>query len=202
MLKRFVDLVLAIPLLIASIPVMLAAILAVRLVDRGPMFFGHSREGLGGKTFRMWKIRTMTRDAEALLAEYLARNPQAREEWEARMKLSDDPRVVPVVGKFLRRFSVDELPQLWNVIRGDMSLVGPRPFPDYHNEKFPEGFRYLRREVLTGVTGYWQITTRSNGDLEKQVVADSYYIHNWSLWLDLWILHRTVGAVLSGEGAT
>jgi Undecaprenyl-phosphate galactose phosphotransferase WbaP len=201
-LKRAFDLAVGVPLFILSLPIILAAGLAVKLVDRGPMFFGQHREGQGGRRFRMWKIRTMTRDAEERLEEYLDRNPDARREWDERMKLADDPRIVPLVGWFFRRFSIDELPQLWNVVRGDMSLVGPRPFPDYHMERFPDEFRRLRREVLPGVTGYWQVTTRSNGGLEKQVLADNYYIHNWSLWLDLWILHRTVGAVLSGEGAT
>jgi Undecaprenyl-phosphate galactose phosphotransferase WbaP len=201
-LKRMFDLALGIPLFLLSLPLIMVAGLAVMIVDPGPMFFGQYREGQGGRRFRMWKIRTMTRDAEARLQDHLDRNPDAKREWSQRMKLTQDPRIIPWVGRFMRRFSVDELPQLWNVIRGDMSLVGPRPFPDYHLERFPENFRRLRKEVMPGVTGYWQVTTRSNGDLGKQVVADSYYIHNWSLWLDLWILHRTVGAVLSGRGAT
>jgi Undecaprenyl-phosphate galactose phosphotransferase WbaP len=201
-LKRVFDLALGIPLFLLSLPLVLLAGLAVMIVDSGPMFFGQYREGQGGRRFRMWKIRTMSRDAESHLQDHLDRNPDARREWDERMKLAQDPRIIPYVGRFMRRFSVDELPQLWNVIRGDMSLVGPRPFPDYHMERFPEDFRRLRKEVVPGVSGYWQITTRSNGDLEKQMVADSYYIHNWSLWLDLWILHRTVGAVLSGKGAT
>jgi Undecaprenyl-phosphate galactose phosphotransferase WbaP len=200
--KRVFDLVLGVPLFVLSLPFIVAGVLAVRLVDGGPFFYAQEREGHGGGRFRMWKIRTMVTDGDERLQEHLARSPEAQREWATRMKLEDDPRIVPVVGRFLRRYSIDELPQLWNVIVGDMSLVGPRPFPEYHLVRFPTDFRRLRRNVPPGVSGYWQVTSRSNGGLEKQIVADSYYIHNWSLWLDLWILHRTVGAVLSGKGAT
>jgi lipopolysaccharide/colanic/teichoic acid biosynthesis glycosyltransferase len=143
----------------------------------------------------------MVRNAEQQLEEHLSRNPSAREEWEQRMKLRADPRVIPVAGRFLRKFSIDELPQLWNVVRGDLSLVGPRPFPDYHLARFPDAFRELRRQVPPGISGYWQIMSRSDSDLTIQEAADSYYVHNWSLWLDLWILFRTAGVVLSGRGA-
>jgi Undecaprenyl-phosphate galactose phosphotransferase WbaP len=199
--KRAFDVILGVPLLLLSAPIIAVAALAVRLVDRGSLFYAQEREGYQGRRFRMWKIRTMVADADERLREHLATHPEVRAEWGERMKLRDDPRIVPGVGRFLRRYSIDELPQLWNVVRGDMSLVGPRPFPEYHLDRFPSDFRRLRRSVPPGVTGYWQVTTRSNGRLSDQIVADSYYIHNWSLWLDVWILHRTVGAVVSGEGA-
>ena len=149
----------------------------------------------------MWKVRTMVPDAEERLAEYLRTDPVARFEWQRFVKLRHDPRIVPVVGKFFRRFSVDELPQLWNVVRGDMSLVGPRLFPRYHLERFPRDFRKLRRQVPSGMTGLWQVRYRNNGDLSLQQRADAYYIHNWSLWLDLWIVLRTARIVLTGAGA-
>jgi Undecaprenyl-phosphate galactose phosphotransferase WbaP len=199
--KRALDLCLGLPLFLMALPVILVAALAVRLASRGPAFFSQEREGFNGTPIRVWKIRTMVQDAEEKLAALLARDPTARSEWERSMKLADDPRLVPIVGRLLRRFSLDELPQLWNVIRGDMSLVGPRPFPEYHLRNFSPEFRELRREVPAGLTGLWQVTERSEGDLAIQEAADSYYIRNWSLWLDLWILTRTVSAVLFPKGA-
>jgi len=121
--------------------------------------------------------------------------------WSRYFKLRSDPRVIPVVGKLIRRLSFDELPQLWHVLTGRMSLVGPRPFPPYHLNSFPEEFRELRSSVTPGLTGLWQVSARSDGDLEVQEALDSYYIRNWSPWLDLHILVRTFRVVLLGRGA-
>ncbi|MGE0638737.1 MAG: exopolysaccharide biosynthesis polyprenyl glycosylphosphotransferase [Thermoanaerobaculia bacterium] len=199
--KRALDLGLGSIALILSLPLLLLAILAIEVRSPGPPLFFQERSGRNGRRIRVPKIRTMVPGAEAQLEEALARDPALREEWRQRMKLRDDPRLIPFVGKFLRRFSLDELPQLWSVVAGDMSLVGPRPFPDYHLEKFPERFRELRRRVRPGITGLWQVTVRSEGALERQQSLDSYYIRNWSIWLDIYILARTVGAVLTGRGA-
>ena len=200
-IKRALDLVLAVMALIVAGPVIFAAAALVRMLDGGPAFFIQDRAGLDGRRIAVPKIRTMRRDAEERLDEYLSAAPDLRQEWNDHFKLRADPRLIPLVGRFFRRFSIDELPQLWTVLRGDMSLVGPRPFPDYHLEHFPAAFRELRLRVRPGITGLWQITLRSAGSTADQESYDSYYIRNWSVWLDLYILSRTIAAVASGRGA-
>ncbi|GAB6876179.1 undecaprenyl-phosphate galactose phosphotransferase WbaP [Thermaerobacter litoralis] len=200
-LKRLVDYGVGIPLFLASLPVIALLALWVKRVSPGPAFFTQEREGAGGKIIHVWKLRTMYPDAGARLERYLAENPEAREEWARYYKLKNDPRILPGVGHFLRRTSLDELPQLWNVLRGEMSLVGPRPFPRYHLEAFSPEFRELRRRVPPGMTGLWQVAARSDGDLKAQEALDTYYIRNWSIWLDFYILARTLWVVVSGKGA-
>ncbi|MDH3525294.1 MAG: exopolysaccharide biosynthesis polyprenyl glycosylphosphotransferase [Acidobacteriota bacterium] len=200
-LKRTLDLVLGGALLVLLTPPGLLAALAVGLTSRGSPFYRQEREGLYGRPFRLIKLRTMYADAEDRLASHLAGDPEARRQWEARRKLRDDPRVVPGIGTLLRRFSLDELPQLWHVVRGEMSLVGPRPFPEYHLESFSPPFRELRRRVRPGLTGMWQVMVRSEGGIAEQEAYDAYYIRNWSLWLDLYVLGKTLAAVIHGRGA-
>ena len=199
--KRALDLVLACGTLVLVTPVIFVAAVVVSLIDGGPAFFFQDRIGLDGRRIGVPKIRTMRLDAERRLEEYLTANPDLRQEWHERYKLRRDPRLLPIVGPLFRRFSIDELPQLWAVVAGDMSLVGPRPFPDYHIERFSAEFRELRQRVRPGITGLWQIMVRSEGGIEEQRAYDSYYIRNWSVWLDLYILSRTAAAVLSGRGA-
>jgi Undecaprenyl-phosphate galactose phosphotransferase WbaP len=199
--KRALDLILGGIILVLSLPLMALGGLLVKLLSHGPFFFCQEREGLGGCPIKVWKLRTMYQDAERRLETFLSINPELRREWERRFKLTRDPRIIPVVGPFLRRFSVDELPQLWSVVQGEMSLVGPRPFPEYHLQQLPPEFRELRRRVRPGLTGMWQVTVRSNGSIEEQIIHDTYYIRNWSLWVDLYILARTVFVVLAGRGA-
>ncbi len=199
--KRALDVVIAAAACVVAAPIILAASALVLLIDGRPAWFIQDRAGLDGRRVRVPKIRTMRRDAQQRLESHLDANPEARREWGERFKLREDPRLIPIVGRLFRRFSIDELPQLWTVVRGNMSLVGPRPFPDYHLQKFSPAFLDLRLRVRPGVSGLWQIAVRSAGTVREQESFDSYYIRNWSVWLDLYVLARTVGAVLTARGA-
>ncbi|MGJ8651558.1 MAG: undecaprenyl-phosphate galactose phosphotransferase WbaP [Opitutaceae bacterium] len=168
--------------------------------DRADPVFKQVRVGQGGDHFETLKFRTMVPEAEKVLAAALQEDPALREEWEAHYKLSNDPRITRV-GKFLRRTSLDEIPQLINVLRGEMSLIGPRPLPDYHYDQLPEAVRQLRERVKPGMTGMWQVSGRSDAGHEGMIRFDPYYVRNWSLWLDIVIMVRTVHVVLFGHGA-
>jgi Undecaprenyl-phosphate galactose phosphotransferase WbaP len=198
-LKRVLDVCLCVPLLLASAPLIAVLAMWVKRVSPGPSFYAQERAGYNGATIRVWKLRTMWLDAEDRLQEALAGS--SGQEWARSFKLREDPRVLPGVGRLLRRYSLDELPQLWNVLKGEMSLVGPRPFPYYHLEQFHAEFVRLREQVRPGITGLWQVTVRGDGDLKSQESQDTYYIRNWSIWMDAHILARTLRAVLRGNGA-
>ena len=200
-IKRALDIAVSAVGLIAAAPLLAVCALWIRKASPTSPFYRQKREGRDGRAVHILKLRTMYPKADTMLEEHLAADPQAREEWGRFCKLKNDPRILPGVGHFLRKTSLDELPQLWNVLKGEMSLVGPRPFPAYHNKLFDPDFHSLRVQVTPGLTGLWQVSARSDGDLEVQAALDGYYIRNWSLWLDLYILIRTVRSVLAREGS-
>jgi lipopolysaccharide/colanic/teichoic acid biosynthesis glycosyltransferase len=186
-------------LLAFILPVMLATGMLVLMQDGGPIIFRHRRIGKNGETFECLKFRTMAVDAQARLAELLARDPGAREEWGRDQKLREDPRITRL-GGFLRRTSLDELPQLINVLRGDMNLVGPRPIVEAEIERYGRRFRSYRA-VKPGITGLWQVSGRNDVAYSTRVALDALYARRQSMGLDLWILVRTVPAVLLRQGS-
>ncbi len=195
--KRFVDILVALLVLILASPLFLLIALLIKINSPGPIFYKQSRIGLKGKQFKVWKFRTMVINAEQLQKELEAKNEM---KGGVMFKMKDDPRITSV-GKFLRRYSLDELPQIINVLVGEMSLVGPRPFPLRDVQKMSE-HHFIRHEVLPGITGLWQVSGRSNVvDFEDVFRLDITYIQNWSLRLDFQILLQTVRAVLRKEGA-
>ena len=198
--KRLLDVGISSVALVGLLPFFLFVVATIKIVSPGPAFFGHTRIGRGGRRFPAWKFRTMVPDADKVLAETLASDPALAAEWERDQKLKNDPRIVPKVGQFLRKTSLDELPQLWNVLRGQMTLVGPRPIVEDEIPRYEEVYPlYLR--VRPGVTGLWQISGRNNTSYAERVRLDTYYVRNWSPWLDLYILLRTVRTMVLREGA-
>lgn len=200
-LRGMLDRAVAACLALVALPVLLAAAAAIYAVDPGPVIYRQTREGLRGRPFRVLKLRTMYQDADKRLEDLLASAPEARESWTTHFKLRHDPRILPWIGGLLRSTSLDELPQLLNVIAGDMRLVGPRPFPIYHLAAMDRSFRIRRRQVVPGLTGLWQISERSEADLERQQQLDDFYIENQSFWFDMHVLLKTVPAVVRGDGA-
>jgi undecaprenyl-phosphate galactose phosphotransferase len=167
--------------------------------DGGPCLFGHTRIGANGRKFKCLKFRSMVMNADVVLKELLASDPVARAEWERDFKLRDDVRITRL-GRFIRRTSIDELPQLWNVVRGDMSLVGPRPVVEKELERYGDAAAYYLR-VLPGITGPWQVSGRNETDYGTRISLDVAYVRNWTFVGDIVILFKTVGVVLHGRGA-
>lgn len=199
--KRALDVVLGLGGLILLLPAAVIGAIAVMICSPGPWWHIQWRVGRDGVPFRMLKLRTMHLDADTRLTEHLARSVRARQEWAEEFKLTRDPRIISGVGRLLRRWSLDEYPQFWHVVRGDMSLVGPRPLPVYHLAAFSVDFRRIRQQVRPGMTGLWQVTSRGRGAIGRQEALDRYYIHHWSLRMDLSLLARTILAVMGGRGA-
>ena len=197
--KRAADLALTGAAILLLSPVFLVIAIAIKLTSRGPVFFGHVRYGRTGTAFKARKFRTMVPDASRILAEHLAKHPEDRFEWQRDQKLKNDPRITGI-GKWLRRFSLDELPQLFNVLAGDMSLVGPRPIVASEIARYGRGYELYTR-VRPGITGLWQVSGRNNTTYEARVAFDEYYVRNWSPWIDAYILIRTIKVVFTAEGA-
>jgi undecaprenyl-phosphate galactose phosphotransferase len=196
--KRLFDTLAALMLLVLLSPGFLLVAWAIRR-DGGPALFAHPRIGKKGQVFNCYKFRTMVVDAEKQLEQLLQRQPELRKQWQAEHKLRLDPRVSPL-GRFLRRTSLDELPQLINVIRGEMSLVGPRPVVRSELPRYGDQVGYYLM-VRPGMTGLWQVSGRNDVDYDTRVYLDSWYVKNWSLWHDLVILFKTVSVVLTRQGA-
>jgi len=198
LIKRLFDIVTSSVLLILLSPVFAVLFYKVHKTD-GDAFYGHKRVGVTGVPFPCYKFRTMVKNSAEVLAQLLRDDPVALDQWEREFKLKDDPRITPI-GHFLRRTSLDELPQLWNVLCGDMSLVGPRPVVEAELEKYGDDVDYYLH-VKPGMTGLWQVSGRNDVDYETRVALDAWYVRNWSLWNDLVILIKTVRVVLQKEGA-
>ncbi len=197
--KRIFDLVCTICGGLLILPIIAMIALLVAIDNRGNVIFAHRRIGKDGKEFPCYKFQSMVPNAQEILQDYLAKNPEARKEWDESFKLTNDPRVTKL-GSFLRKTSLDELPQLWNVIKGDMSLVGPRPIVKKEIERYGEYFREYAM-VLPGITGMWQASGRSDTTYEERVSMDTWYVRNWSVWLDIMYLAKTFTAVIFGKGA-
>ena len=197
--KRVLDWLLSLMALILLFPLFLAVAVAIKLDSRGPVFFVQTRIGKNGKPFSMYKFRSMCVNSQEVLEELLASDPAAKEEWDRDFKLKNDPRITRS-GAFLRKTSLDELPQLINVLKGEMSLVGPRPIV---RQEVPRYEKFIKEyySVLPGITGVWQVSGRSDIDYPERVRMDSWYVHNWSIWLDIVMLWRTVSVVLKRKGA-
>jgi len=199
LVKRTFDLTVGFLLFVCLLPVMTIIAIIIKLDSKGPVFFGHQRIGQAGKMFLCYKFRTMVENAQEILEDILQKNPRLQTEWDQHYKLRTDPRITKV-GKFLRWTSLDELPQLINVLKGEMSLVGPRPIT---KKEIPFFNSYIDDYYLVrpGVTGLWQVSGRSEIEYLRRGRLEAWYIRNWSLWLDITLLLRTLAAVLAGKGA-
>ena len=183
-----------------SLPITIPIAIAIKLTDGGNIIYGHERVGKDGKKFKVLKFRSMYMDADKKLKEILKNDPKAKEEWAKTFKLKNDPRITPI-GKFLRKTSLDELPQFINVLKGEMSIVGPRPVVEEELIKYYKDKAKMYKSVKPGVTGYWQVEGRSDTDYNERIEMDEYYVNNQSFLLDLKIILKTIKVMFSGKGA-
>lgn len=196
--KRVTDIVGSILSLLLTFPLWIIIAILIKLDSQGSVFYKHQRIGNGGEKIEMLKFRTMHKNADQELEDYINNHPEAKKEWEEKHKLRDDPRLTGV-GKWLRKFSLDELPQFWNVLRGDMSLIGPRPVTAKEVEDYGEYASIILR-VKPGITGWWQVMGRNQTSWEERMRLEVYYVSNWSLWMDAYIILKTVWVIISGQG--
>lgn len=197
--KRFADILVCLAGAPFILPLCLLLALLICLDGGGSPFYAQERLGLGGRKFRLFKFRTMVVDADAALRDYLRENPDLAREWRRDWKLKKDPRVTRL-GNWLRKSGLDELPQIFNVLKGEMSLVGPRPIVAAEKEKYGRSFS-LYCQARPGISGLWQVSGRNDTTYARRVACDRYYVKNWRPSLDLWILLKTFPAALSGRGA-
>ena len=197
--KRIFDVIIASITLIVFLPLFAFVVLLLKLTDPGPVVFRHIRVGQGGRRFACFKFRSMVLDSDNVLKTLLESDPAARKEWDRTQKLANDPRITPV-GKFLRQSSLDELPQLINVIRGDMSLVGPRPIVPSELTRYGDKLS-LYLLARPGITGIWQVSGRNDCGYDRRIEMDANYVRNWRFSTDFVILLRTLGAVLAQRGS-
>lgn len=200
LLKRAFDLIVGSLIAIMIMPILFVLAILIKLDSNGPAFYNAERIGKGGTTFKCYKFRSMYMNADRILLDFLGKHPEAEQEWKEFQKLrGDDPRVTKV-GKFIRKYSLDELPQIFNVIKGDMSLVGPRPYLPREKEKIGS---YLPIICMTtpGITGLWQVSGRNDIKFSGRLQLDSWYVRNWSLWQDIVLLFKTIGVVFGKKGA-
>jgi Undecaprenyl-phosphate galactose phosphotransferase WbaP len=198
-IKRFIDLCVVIIGGILLLPFFLLVILLIKINSPGPVLYKQKRIGKNGKYFNAYKFRSMVIDAEQQLQKILDTDPAYKKEWEDSHKLQNDPRITSI-GRIMRRTSIDEFPQMINILKGEMSLVGPRPIVDDEVKKYGEDFNRIF-SIRPGLTGLWQVSGRSDKNYHDRVAYDTYYLQSWSVWLDLWIIFKTFGAVIQGRGA-
>lgn len=199
MIKFFLEILMAASVIMVLFPLFFILAVCVKLSSPGPVFYRSWRLGKNDKKIGVWKFRTMYADADERLEKLLAGNPEIRKGWERDFKLQNDPRITPI-GDFLRKTSLDELPQFWNVLTGDMSIIGPRPIVEEEVAHYGQTYE-IRKRVKPGITGLWQVSGRNDTEYAYRVVLDSYYIVNWSVWLDYYIFFKTVLIVLLRKGA-
>ncbi|MDR1142785.1 MAG: undecaprenyl-phosphate galactose phosphotransferase WbaP [Spirochaetaceae bacterium] len=198
-IKRFMDVSIIIAGALLISPLLLGIAALVKASSPGPVLYSQERIGRNGKRFRAYKFRSMVSGAEGKLKELLASDAEARKEWEAAHKLKNDPRIT-AIGKFLRKTSLDEIPQFINILKGEMSLIGPRPIVEGEIKRYGANFQRIF-SVRPGLTGLWQVSGRSDTDYSDRISFDTYYLQSWSVWLDLWIIYKTIGVVVRGRGA-
>lgn len=197
--KRIVDAALSLVIAACTLPFFIVMPILIKLTSKGPVFYKAQRLGKNGLPIYVWKFRSMYADADQRLKAILDADPEQKAEFERDFKLKNDPRVTPL-GKFMRKTSIDELPQLWNVIRGEMALVGPRPIVEHEVSYYGADYEIFSL-VKPGITGLWQATGRSDTDYAQRVALDKFYVMNWNPWMDLWIVLRTAVAVLGMKGS-
>jgi len=200
-LKRTFDILFSLVVLVILSPVYCLIALTIKIISpAGSVFFAHKRIGLNNKNFNCYKFRTMVPDAEKILDKWLDENPEIKEEFQKDFKLKHDPRIIPVIGSFLRKTSLDELPQFFNVLKGEMSVVGPRPIIDAEKVKYGNMINYLL-SVKPGITGLWQVSGRNDVDYLKRISLDTEYIEKQNFLMDLKIIFRTIFVMLAKDGA-